>query len=117
MLWCRSSRPTLPTRKRAASGASSWAVSSWARGVTPDCIPQMSALEAGVAYDAMQWRNAKAKAKAETMLKAPREAAPRKRTPAKAGGSAQQNRIAALSNKRQLTIDEAVELHNLKGLQ
>ncbi len=46
----------------------------------------------------------------------PRQAR-RQRTPAKPGGSAQQNRIAALSNKRQLTIDEAVELHNLKGLQ
>ena len=31
-------------------------------------------------------------------------------------GSAYQNRIAHLSNKKELSIDEAVELHNLKGL-
>jgi hypothetical protein len=89
-------------------------------GVPQTRIPQMSALEAGLAYDAMQWRNAKAKA--DTLVKAPRETAPQKRMPAKPGGgsprgSAQQNRIAALSHKKELTIDEAVELHNLKGLQ
>ena len=89
-------------------------------GVPANRIPHMSALEAGLAYDAMQWRNGKAKA--DAMVKAPRESAAQKRTPAKPGGtasrgSAQQNRIAALSHKRELTIDEAVELHNLKGNQ
>ena len=89
-------------------------------GVPQERIPHMSALEAGLAYDAMQWRNGKAKA--DTLVKAPRETAPQKRTPAKPGGTAsrgnaQQNRIAALSHKKELTIDEAVELHNLKGLQ
>ena len=89
-------------------------------GVPATRIPHMSALEAGLAYDAMQWRNGKAKA--DTLVRAPRETAPQKRTPAKPGGtasrgSAQQNRIAALSHKKELSIDEAVELHNLKGLQ
>lgn len=89
-------------------------------GVPANRIPHMSALEAGLAYDAMQWRNGKAKA--DAMVKAPRESAAPKRTPAKPGGtvsrgSATQNRIAALSHKRELTIDEAVELHNLKGNQ
>lgn len=89
-------------------------------GAAPEQLRKLSALEAGLAYDAMQWRNAKAKA--ETLIKAPRETAPPKRTPAKPGGTSghgttQQNRIAHLSNKKELSIDEAVELHNLKGLQ
>jgi hypothetical protein len=89
-------------------------------GIQANRIPHLSALEAGLAYDAMQWRNGKAKA--DALVAAPRESAPQKRTPAKPGGtasrgSAQQNRIAALSHKKELTIDEAVELHNLKGTQ
>lgn len=89
-------------------------------GVPANRIPHMSALEAGLAYDAMQWRNGKAKA--DALVKAPRETLPQKRYPAKPGGtasrgSAQQNRIAALSHKKELSIDEAVELHNLKGTQ
>jgi hypothetical protein len=89
-------------------------------GVPPQQISRLSALEAGLAHDAMQWRNARAKA--DELLKAPREAAPPKRMPAKPAGNASRggathNRIAALSNKKSLTIDEAVELHNLKGLQ
>lgn len=87
-------------------------------GVAPDQLRRISALEAGLAYDAMQWRNAKAKA--DTLIKAPQESVPQKRMPAKPGGTSprgttQQNRIAALSHKKELTIDEAVELHNLKG--
>jgi len=87
-------------------------------GVPTARIPHLSALEAGLAYDAMQWRNGKAKAGA--LLKAPQQSASPKRMPVKpvgsaARGSAHHNRITHLSNKRELTIDEAVELHNLKG--
>jgi hypothetical protein len=89
-------------------------------GAAPDQLRKLSALEAGLAYDAMQWRNAKAKA--DSLIKAPRENLPPKRTPAKPGGTSQrgttqQNRIAHLANKKELSVDEAVELHNLKGLQ
>src|SRR6185437_13507204 len=50
-------------------------------GVPAQRIPHLSALEAGLAYDAMQWRNGKAKA--DALLKAPRQSAPPKRMPAK----------------------------------
>ncbi len=87
-------------------------------GVPSDRIPWMSALEAGLAYDAMQWRNGKAKA--AELVSAPKASPPKKVTPAKPAGTApqgtpQQQRMAALSRKGNLSIDEAVELYNMKG--
>jgi len=81
-------------------------------------ISKIPAWQASLAYDAMQWRNGKQTAKA--LVNAAPIAAPAKKTPAKppassAPGSTQSARIEQLSRKRELSIDEAVELRNLKG--
>lgn len=87
-------------------------------GVPAERIQRLSALEVGFAYDAMKWRNGQATAK--KLVNAAPIAAPAKKTPAKppassAPGSTQSARIEALSRKRELSIDEAVELATLKG--
>jgi hypothetical protein len=87
-------------------------------GLPAERIPHLTALEAGIAYDAMKWRNGQATAK--KLVNAAPIAAPAKKTPAKppassAPGSTQSARIDVLSRKRELSIDEAVELANLKG--
>lgn len=81
-------------------------------------LNRIPAWQAALAYDAMKWRNGQATAKA--LVNAKPQAAPVKRTPAKVPaaatpGSTQSARIDALSRKRELSIDEAVELANLKG--
>lgn len=87
-------------------------------GVPADRIPWMTAVEAALAYDAMQWRNGKQTA--EKLVAAKPQPAPAKKAPAKPVGtnapaSPQHARIQALSRKSELSIDEAVELANLKG--
>lgn len=87
-------------------------------GVPAERIPHLTALEAAFAYDAMKWRNGQATAK--KLVSATPTAAPVRKTPAKppassTPGSTQSARIDALSRKRELSIDEAVELANLKG--
>ena len=89
-------------------------------GIPAERIPYLSATEASLAYDAMQWRNGQAKAKA--LINAPKNQPAARKTPVKPTGtgpqgSPQQNRLSALNRKRELTIDEAVELANLKGSQ
>lgn len=87
-------------------------------GVPAERIPHLTALEASFAYDAMKWRNGQATAK--KLVNATPTAAPVRKTPAKppassTPGSTQSARIDTLSRKRELTIDEAVELATLKG--
>lgn len=87
-------------------------------GVPAERIPHLTALEASFAYDAMKWRNGQATAK--KLVNATPTAAPVRKTPAKppassAPGSTQSARIDTLSRKRELSIDEAVELATLKG--
>jgi len=87
-------------------------------GVPAERIPHLTALEAAFAYDAMKWRNGQAKAK--QLVNATPIAAPVRKTPAKppassTPGSTQSARIEALSRKRELTVDELVELRTLKG--
>ena len=89
-----------------------------ANGATRDRITWLTAEEASIAYDAMRWRNGQAEAAKLVAAKTP--PAPRKVTPAKPAASAparstNQARIDVLSRKRELSIDEAVELANLKG--
>lgn len=87
-------------------------------GVPEDTIVnRASAVELAIAYDAMKWRNAQATAK--TLASAPKQPAQPKRTPVKPGAapvqrSTQQSRIDTLSRKRELSIDEAVELATLR---
>jgi hypothetical protein len=89
-----------------------------AQGIPDDVIiNRASAVELALAVDAMKWRNAQAEAK--KLASAPAKPAPVKTTPAKPAAQAtartpQQSRIDQLSRKRSLTIDEAVELANLK---
>lgn len=81
-------------------------------------IKHMTAVEAAIAYDAMQWRNGRATAAKLATKKAP---VPTQKTqPVKAAGavkpqSTQQARIKTLMSKKALTIDEAVELGELRG--
>lgn len=87
-------------------------------GVPAGRIARLSAHEAALAYDAMRWRNGQEAADA---LAAVKPTAQSRRTPAKptaATGprSTNQARIGSLAKKRELSIEEAVELANLKGL-
>jgi len=87
-------------------------------GLPAERIPHLTAIEASIAYDAMKWRNGQATAK--KLVNAAPIAAPVRKTPAKppassAPGSTQSARIEALSRKRELTVDELVELRTLKG--
>lgn len=86
-------------------------------GVPAARIPYLTAHEAALAYDAMRWRNGQSKADTLVKAQAPAQA---RRTPAKpiaAAGprSTTQARVGQLSKKRELSIEEAVELANLKG--
>lgn len=86
-------------------------------GAPQSRISEMSALEVGLAYDAMKWRNGQTTAK--KLVETPKPAAPAKKAPVKPGataapGSSQQARINTLSAKRELSIDEAVELATLR---
>lgn len=86
-------------------------------GVPAARIPYLTAHEAALAYDAMRWRNGQSTADTLVKAQAPAQA---RRTPAKpiaAAGprSATHARVGQLSKKRELSIDEAVELANLKG--
>jgi hypothetical protein len=86
-------------------------------GIPAARIPYLSAHEAAIAYDAMRWRNGQSAADALVNARNPAQA---RRTPAKpiaAAGprSTNQARIGALSKKRELSLEEAVELANLKG--
>lgn len=89
-------------------------------GIDPNwAIHSASAEMLAIAYDAMQWR--KGKSAAQTLVNAkPAKPAPQRQVPVKPTGTSQprstnQTRIDQLSRKRELTIDEAVELANLKG--
>lgn len=89
-------------------------------GVPAERISHLTAIEASFAYDAMRWRNGQATAK--KLVNAAPIAAPARKTPAKppassAPGSTNSARIDTLNRKRELTIEEAVELANLKGPQ
>lgn len=81
----------------------------------PVRINAMSAHEAALAYDAMRWRQAQAKA--ATAPKNPaRSTAPANRPSASAPVRSPQNaRIAQLSGKAKLSTEEATELLSLKG--
>ena len=86
-------------------------------GVPAGRIPYLTAHEAALAYDAMRWRNGQSTADTLVKAQAPAQA---RRTPAKpvaAAGprSATHARVGQLSKKRELSIEEAVELANLKG--
>lgn len=90
-------------------------------GVPADSIRNLSALETSIAYDAYQWRQAKANAKAQASAPPAKDklAAPAARQSVRPSAvPAQRNpqsaRIQTLSRKPSLTIDEAVELANLK---
>lgn len=83
-------------------------------------INNASAEMLAIAADAMKWRNGQAQAK--RLVEAPKPPPAVKKTPVKPTGTApqgspQQIRLTALSRKKELTIDEAVELANLKGSQ
>lgn len=86
-------------------------------GVPAERIPHLTALEAAFAYDAMKWRNGQATAK--RLVTATPIAAQVKRSPVKTAGNnsgtTQQTRLGILSKQRELSIDEAVELSQLKG--
>jgi hypothetical protein len=83
-------------------------------GVPPHVIPHMTALEASLAYDAMQWRQAKANATKQAARALPTPARPSLRpTAAPAHRHPQSARLQQLKGKRSLTVDEAVELANL----
>ncbi|TAL08062.1 MAG: hypothetical protein EPO02_13805 [Nitrospirae bacterium] len=87
-------------------------------GVTPELLSNLSAFETSIAYDAMRWRNAQAKAK--ELAKQPKEtAAPQQRqtvrpTAAPNRGTHQSARLAFLLRKSSLTTDEGAELLNLR---
>jgi len=86
-------------------------------GVPAARIPYLTAHEAALAYDAMRWRNGQSTADTLVKAQAPAQA---RRTPAKpiaAAGprSSTHARVGQLSKKRELSIEEAVELANLKG--
>lgn len=84
------------------------------RGVPPDQITTVSALEASIAHKAMLWDRAQAKAK-ETPKPKPKPAGP-SASPAGQGrqGSPSDARIKQLNSKHSLTIEEAMELRRLK---
>jgi hypothetical protein len=83
-------------------------------GVPPHVIPHMTALEASLAYDAMQWRQAKANATKLAAKASTTSARPSlKPTAAPAHRHPQSARLQQLKSKRSLTVDEAVELANL----
>ena len=93
------------------------------QGAQPEDLRNISALATSLAYDAMRFRQAQAKAKEQAA--APRTPARQPATqarpsvrptaaPARAG-SPQQARIQQLSRKPSLTVDEAVELLDLQG--
>ena len=83
-------------------------------GVPPHVIPHMTALEASLAYDAMQWRQAKANATKQAAKAHPTPARPSLRpTAAPAHRYPQSARLQQLRGKHSLTVDEAVELANL----
>lgn len=84
------------------------------RGVPPEQIRIVSALEASIAHKAMLWDRAQAKAK-ETPKPKPRPAGPSV-SPAGQGrqGSTSEARIKSLNSKHSLTIEEAMELRRLK---
>jgi hypothetical protein len=93
------------------------------RGMDTANINRLSAWESSIAYDAMRWRQAQAKAKDQSS--APRTQPNRTVTPPKPSvrptatpgraGSPQQARLQQLSRKPSLTMDEAVELLDLKA--
>jgi len=88
-----------------------------ALGMPADRLTRLTALEAAIAYDAMKWRNGQSQAQALAKAKPTAQA---RRTPAKPTAAASprtthQARIGALSKKRELSIEEAVELANLRG--
>ena len=93
------------------------------RGMDTANINRLSAWESSIAYDAMRWRQAQAKAKDQSS--APRTQPNRTATSPKPSvrataapgraGSPQQARIQQLSRKPSLTMDEAVELLDLKA--
>lgn len=92
--------------------------------IPPDAIRHITAKQTSIAYDAMRWRDAQAKAKAaasapRTQPKPAVQPKPSVRPTAAPGlrGSPNQQRIAALSRKPSLTTDEAVELLDLKDSQ
>lgn len=90
-------------------------------GAPAASLRNISALETSIAYDAMRWRQAQAKAKEQssaprTQAKpavAPKPSVKSTAAPARAG-SPQSARIQALQRKSQLTVDEAVELMDLQ---
>lgn len=89
-----------------------------AAGGNPADLDKITAWQTALAYDAMKWRNGQQTAK--QLVNATPTAAPVRKTPAKppassTPGSTQSARIDTLSRKRELTIDEAVELATLKG--
>lgn len=91
-------------------------------GYTPKQIEWLDAFQIAAMNDALKWREANAKAKAQIGLPktAQKPAVPArpsvKPTAAPArNGSPQSARLNVLSKKSSLTIDEAVELRNLKG--
>lgn len=89
-------------------------------GIPKDRIPYVTATEASVAYDAMRWREAQAQAKAKIASPVtPKPAAVTARPTVKptavpSNRNPQSARIQTLNRKPSLTIDEAVELANLK---
>ena len=91
------------------------------QGADPKALAKIPAWQAAIAYDAMKWRNGQAKA--DALIKTPQPVQTQaRRTPAKptasaSAGTTQQARIDVLNRKQELSIDEAVELANLKGSQ
>jgi ElaB/YqjD/DUF883 family membrane-anchored ribosome-binding protein len=84
-------------------------------GFPADRIAAMSAEEAGLAYDAMRWRDAQSKA--ATLARQPKQPVPQRPAvkPSSTGArSPQSGRLATLSQKRSLSTDEAVELLNAR---
>jgi len=87
-------------------------------GVNPQVLKNLSALETSLAYDAMRWRNAQAKAK--TLASQPKQPAAQpvrqsvKPTATQAPRNPQSARLQELNRKKSLTTDEAVELLNLR---
>jgi len=87
-------------------------------GVNPQVLKNLSALETSLAYDAMRWRNAQAKAK--TLASQPKQPAAQpvrqsvKPTATQGPRNPQSARLQELNRKKSLTTDEAVELLNLR---
>lgn len=84
------------------------------RGIPPEQVRGISALEASIAYKAMLWDRAQAKAKEQPKPK-PKPAGPT--APASGQGvraSSSEARIKQLNSKHSLSVDEAIELRRLK---